>query len=471
MEETMTPNPQTKENKMGYAPMLKLILTMSLPAMFSMLVQALYNVVDSIFVSYISETDVEITAVGLAFPIQMLLIAVGVGTGIGINSLISRRLGQHDKEEADSAATHGIFLGIASWLVFALLGLFFSGVFANSFTSDAKIAGMCADYLRIVTICSFGLFIELNLEKTLQATGNMIFPMLFQLVGAVTNIILDPIFIFGFGMGVAGAAAATVIGQILSMIFALIVIFAKEHAVHISFKGFRLRWQTIRNIYAVGIPSIIMQSIGAVLVMGLNWILSSFSDTATAVLTIYYKLQSFVFMPVFGLTHGVMPIMGYNFGAGNKKRLLSALKIGSAIAIGIMFVGTVLFWVIPGQLLDIFNASDELKKIGIQALRVISLSFVFAALGIIFSSLFQALGMGMKSLFISVLRQLVVILPVAYLLSKIGLMEIWYAFPIAECVSLAASIFILYRLYHDKLKFLQPYTADRKAEALHEQGE
>ncbi len=449
---------QLQENKMGHAPILKLILSMSLPAMFSMLVQALYNVVDSVFVSQISVGDAELTAVSIAFPIQMLLTAFGVGTGIGLNSLVSRRLGEQDAEAADSAATHGILLGILNWLIFAVFGIAFIEMLMPLFTNNAEIAEMSIDYLHIVTIFSFGTFIEINLEKTLQATGNMIFPMLFQLSGAITNIILDPIFIFGwFGlkpMGVTGAAIATVLGQIVSMIFAVIVIFTREHAVHITFKGFRLSWRTIKDIYAVGIPSIIMQSIGSVLIMGLNSILKGFSDTATAVLGVYYKLQSFVFMPVFGLTHGVLPIMGYNFGARNRKRLLDALRIGNIIAIGIMAAGTLLFWVIPKQLLLIFNASEQMLKIGEPALRIISLCFIFAALGIMFSTLFQAIGMGAKSLFISVLRQLVVILPVAWLLSKLGLGYVWYAFPIAEVVSLIASICIYKRIYNKHLQYI-----------------
>ena len=459
---------QSQENKMGHAPMLKLIMSMSLPAMFSMLVQALYNVVDSVFVSQISTGDAELTAVSIAFPIQMLLIAFGVGTGIGLNSLVSRRLGEQDFKAANSAATHGILLGILNWVIFAVFGIAFSRLLMPLFTNNAAIAEMSINYLHIVTVFSFGVFIEINLEKTLQATGNMIFPMLFQLSGAIINIIFDPIFIFGwFGlpaMGVTGAAIATVMGQIISMIFAIVVVFTREHAVHITFKGFRLSWRTIKDIYAVGIPSIIMQSIGSLLIMGLNGILKGFSDTATAVLGVYYKLQSFVFMPVFGLTHGVLPIMGYNFGSRNKKRLLDALKIGSIIAFGIMLAGTVLFWLIPGRLLQIFNASEEMLRIGIPALRIISLCFVFAALGIMFSTLFQAIGMGAKSLFISVLRQLVVILPVAWALSKVGLGYVWYAFPIAEVVSLTASIYIFKMLYDKRLQYIQQEDTKNAAE-------
>ena len=445
---------QRVENKMGTEPVLKLIATMSLPAMFSMLVQALYNVVDSYFVSQISENA--LTAVSLAFPVQNFLIAVGVGTGVGINSLVSRRLGEQRKDEADSAATHGILLGIFNWVIFALFGLFFSRIFFNSFTGIQEIIDMGVQYMSIVCIFSFGVFVEVNLEKTLQATGNMIFPMLFQLTGAVTNIILDPIFIFGLlgvpAMGVAGAAVATVIGQVLAMIFSLIIIFVKKHEVEITFRGFKFEWSAVKNIYAVGFPSIIMQSIGSIMVMGLNAILIAFTETAVAVFGIYFKLQSFVFMPVFGLTQGVMPIIGYNFGARKKERLLTTIKYGCIIALIIMAVGTAIFWAFPSQLLSIFNASGRMLEIGIPALKLISLCFVPAALGIMFSTVFQAVGKGFYSLFVSLLRQIGVLLPAAYLFSKINLNSVWYAFPFAEVFSLVASVWIFARLYRKTLK-------------------
>lgn len=434
--------------------MLGLILSMSLPAMFSMLVQALYNVVDSYFVAKLSENA--LTAVSLVFPIQNLLIAVGVGTAVGINSLISRRLGEGRREEADRAAAHGIILGLLNWVLFALFGLFCSRLFIGAFTNTAEVVEMGTQYMSIVCIFSIGIFVEVNIEKTLQATGNMIYPMVFQLIGAVTNIVLDPIFIFGmFGMpkmGVAGAAVATVAGQILAMIVAAVVIFLKEHEVTISFRGFRVNWNTVRNIYAVGFPAIIMQSIGSVMVMGMNAILIAFTETAVAFFGVYFKLQSFVFMPVFGLTQGVMPIMGYNYGARKKARLMSALKIGSVIALVIMACGMALFWAIPDGLLTIFNASEQMLAIGVPALRTISLCFLPAALGILFSTLFQAVGHGVSSLIISVLRQLVILLPAAFLLAQIGLQPIWYAFPIAEGFSLLASILLFVRMYRKTIK-------------------
>lgn len=447
---------EIRENKMGNTPMLKLIVSMSLPAMFSMLVQSLYNIVDSAFVAQLGEGA--LTAVSLAFPIQMLIISVAVGTGIGINSLVSRRLGEKNQEEANSAATHGILLGLFSGIVVAILGLLFTRFFFECFTNDKTMIDMGYSYIIIITTLSFGSFVQINIEKTLQATGNMIYPMIFQLVGAMTNIILDPIMIFGlFGfpkLGVSGAAIATVIGQIFAMLLSLYVVFKKSHDVHITFKGFKLNFKTIKNIYAVGFPSMVMQSIGSVLIVGLNSILITFSDAAVSVLGIYYKLQSFIFMPVFGLTQGVMPIMGYNYGAKNKHRLLSALKIGSVIAILIMLIGTILFMSIPDKLLMIFNASEQMLEIGVKALRTISLCFVPAAIGIMFSTLFQAIGQGHKSLYISILRQLVIILPAAYLLSKIGLYYVWYSFPIAEVFSLMVSVIFLSMIYKKTIKNL-----------------
>ena len=444
---------------MGVAPMFPLILSMAVPAMFSMLVQALYNVVDSIFVAQYDKVNA-LAAVSLAFPVQTLMIAVAVGTGVGLNSLISRRLGEGRREQASMAATHGIFLGLCSWAVFAILGAFFTRPFFEMFSQNATLVEMASDYTRIVTIFSIGVFVEVNLEKTLQATGDMIHPMFFLLTGAITNIILDPIFIFGYfglpAMGVTGAAIATVIGQIFSMIFAIYVIFCKEHEVKVELRGFRPQWRTIRDIYIVGIPSIVMQSIGSLLTACLNMILIQFTETAVSVLGVYFKLQSFIFMPVFGLNNGVMPVMGYSYGSRNKERLLGALKVGVSIAAVIMAVGTVIFWSIPDRLLMIFNASDEMLAIGVPALRIISICFVPAAVGIMFSTLFQAVGMGGRSLLVSVLRQLVVILPVAMWMSRYGVTYVWTAFPIAETVSLVVSVGLGVQLYHAHIKDLKP---------------
>lgn len=448
-----------KQNKMGTAPMLPLLLSMSLPAMFSMLVQALYNVVDSYFISQVSEKG--LAAISLAFPIQNLLIAFAVGTAVGVTSLISRRLGQGRRKEADSAAVHGIILGFITSLVFAIYGAFFTTPFFQMFETDSEIVHMGDQYISICCIFSFGIFIEVSLEKILQATGNMMWPMVFQLVGAVTNIILDPILIFGmFGMpamGVTGAAVATVIGQIVAMIVSICVIVFRKHEVHISLKGFRPDMKTIKDIYKVGLPGIVMQSIGTVMTMALNGILSSFSTAAYTVFGLYFKLQSFVFMPVFGLNQGLMPVMGYNYGARNKKRLLSALKTGIMIALVIMIAGTALFLIFPKGLLGIFSASQELLDIGVPALRIICSCFIFAALGIVGSTLFQSVGRGVYSLIVSLMRQLVVLVPAAWLLARFTgqVTAVWWAFPIAEVFSLAVTVILFLRLYKSELSHLE----------------
>lgn len=446
-------------NKMGTMPMLRLILNMSLPAMFSMLILSLYNVVDSIFVSQLGENA--LTSVSLAYPVQMLLISFAVGTGVGINSLISRKLGEKSYEEAHKAASHGIVLSMITYVIFALAGVFLSESFikmcSTSDTSPAVISD-AVKYLSIVMIFSFGSFYEVSIEKAIQATGNMFYPMIFQLMGAVINIILDPIFIFGyFGipkMGVAGAAIATVAGQIISAVFAMYISKVKTFHVDFSLKKFKFNLKTVKNIYQVGVPAIIMQSIGSVLITFLNIILMPLSSTAVAVLGVYFKLQSFVFMPVFGLTQGLMPIMGYNFGAKNRKRLVTSIKEGVIIAAIIMALGTFLFMIIPRQLLMIFNASENMLKIGIPALRIISFNFIPAAIGIVTSTAFQAMGKGTYSLIVSVLRQLVIILPVAKFLSSFGVNATWLAFPIAEIVSLFVSIGLFINIYKKQIKTL-----------------
>lgn len=439
-----------EKNKLGVMPVGKLLISMSLPAMFSMFIQAMYNIVDSIYVAQIGEQA--LTAVSLAFPVQNFIIAMAVGTGVGLNSLISRRLGEQRVDQAEKAANHGIVISILEWCIFLVFGLFFTPMFFSAFTNDPVIHSMGVDYTSIVCIFAFGMFVEIAIEKTLQATGNMIYPMLMQLTGAISNIILDPIFIFGLlgvpKMGVKGAAVATVIGQILSMLLAVALVLMKKCSLHINLKGFRFEKTIVKDIFAVGFPSIIMQSIGSVMTMGLNNILMIFSSSAVAVLGVYFKLQSFVFMPVFGLGQGAMPIMGYNYGARNKQRLVHTLKLSAYISLGIMAVGTLIFQVFPEQLLLMFQATGDMLAIGISALRTISLCFLFAALGITFSNFFQAVGHGGKSLLISVLRQLVVLLPVAWVLAHYTTLHlVWLAFPIAECVSFVASLVLLAVVY------------------------
>ena len=453
---------EIRENKMGTKPMLPLVLTMSLPAMFSMMIQALYNVVDSIFVAQYHPDALQ--AVSLAYPLQLILISFGVGTAVGVNSLIARRLGAKNYKEANAAATTGLFLAVVNWVFFLLLGLFAARPFISLFTKDQTVIGYGATYLNIVLCVSFGMLVSTMGEKILQSTGNMIFPMLTQLLGAVINIILDPLLIFGVGffprMGVAGAAIATVIAQHCSMLFILLVLFLRKHEVKISFKGFRLQAMVLKNIYAVGFPAIIMQSIGSVMVSGINLIISVADITAAYAAAyinafgIYFKLQSFVFMPVFGLNQGVSPIIGYNYGARNKKRMYSAFNLGVVIAAGIMALGTLLFHVAPEWLLSLFEsdaaadmaANARLAEVGVPMLRIISLSFMFAACGIMFGTLFQAIGKGMYSMVMSVCRQLVVLLPVAFILSKVNMVVMWYAFPIAEVVCLLIAIGFFIRL-------------------------
>ena len=439
------------ENKMGYMPVSKLLISMSLPIMISMLVQALYNIVDSIFVAQLGEDA--LTAVSLAFPIQSIMISVAVGTAVGLNSLISRKLGQKRKEEANLAASHGVLLGILSYFVFALFGIFGSRIYFEAFSNNSVVIDMGVQYISICTIFSFGIFLQIIGERIMQSAGITIYNMITQLVGAITNIILDPILIFGlFGMpklGIAGAAWATVIGQILAMVISYSFNHFKNHEVRLVIKGFTLDSYLIGEIYRVGLPSIVMQSIGSVMVMGLNMIIAE-SQAAISVLGVYFKLNSFVFMPVFGLTNGLIPICAYNFGAKKKERILLAVKDALIYAAIILTLGMCIFLAIPDKLLMMFNASSEMLRIGVPALRFISLSFPLAAVGIVLSSLYQALGEGIYSLIMSACRQLVVLLPVAYILHKfLGLTMIWAAFAIAEVVSLFICLYF-YKLCYKK---------------------
>lgn len=452
-------NEKKELNKMGTMPVGKLMRNMSLPAMFSMIISALYNIVDSIFVGRIGDGETALAAVTLIFPIQMLLIAVGVGTGVGLNSLISRRLGEKNFKEANLAANHGIFLAFISWSIFVIFGLFFSEIFVRAFTDDPEIIANATIFSMIVNIFSLFLLIQINTEKVLQATGNMVLPMIAALTGATINIILNPILIFGlFGaprLGVAGSATASVIGQFIGMSIVLFFVLTKSHEVKISLKGFRVDLKTLKNIYSVGFPAIIMQSIGSVMLVGFNAILISFSDAAVAVLGIYFRLQSIIFMPVFGLSQGSMPIFGYNYGARNKQRLIQAFKIALKTAICIMAAGLLLFQLFPVPLLKMFNATPEMIHIGVAALRMISTCFIFAAIGIISSTMFQATGHGTLSLYVSLLRQIILILPLAWILAKFaGVYYVWLAFPMAEFFSLAASLFFLKHIYNKEIKCL-----------------
>ena len=445
-----------QENKMGTKPILPLLISMAVPAMFSMLVMALYNIVDSVFVSQLGTNG--LTAVSVAFPIQMLMTAVSVGTSVGVNSLIARRLGEGRTEDASSAALHGLALASMAWLVFVIFGVFGTKTFVNIYTNNAEVATYAIQYISIVVIFSLGSLLQIMIEKILQSTGAMTDAMIVQLVGAIANIILDPIMIFGLlgfpAMGVAGAAIATVIGQFLGCAVGFVMLFTRVKALHITFKGFKLNSRIIANIYEVGLPAIVMQAIGSVMIMGLNLILAAFSDTAVAVLGVYYKLQSFVFMPVFGLNQGLMPIMGFNYGARNNHRIYEALRYGLIAAITIMVAGCLAFNFIPDVLLGMFNPDAEMLSIGVVALSYISLSFPLAAVSIIISTVFQAIGKGKYSLYISLLRQLVLILPIAYVMSLSGLNGVWLAFPMAEVIAFFISVFLYRRVKKNILEKL-----------------
>lgn len=439
-----------EENKMGIMPVTKLIISMSLPIMVSMLVQALYNIVDSIFVARVSEHA--LTAVSMAFPIQNLMIAVGTGTGVGINALLARNLGAKDYKKVNKIAENAVFLAGVSYLLFLLIGWFGSEAFFRSQTDIEEIIVSGTQYIKICCCFSFGIFVQLFFERMLQATGRTFYSMITQGFGAVINIILDPILIFGwFGLpalGVAGAAYATVIGQIAAGILGVVLNHKVNKEIQIHLKHFRPDFKMIKQIYGIGIPSIIMASIGSVMNYGMNRILLGFTSTAAAVFGVYFKLQSFIFMPVFGLNNGVIPVIAYNYGAGNRERVVKAIKTSAIIALMIMAVGVLIFQTIPETLLTMFDASETMIHIGVPALRIISLSFLFAAVGIACSSAFQALGYAVYSMVMSIVRQLVVLLPVAFLLSKLGDVRlVWYSFPIAETVAIIVCAFFMKHVY------------------------
>ena len=438
-----------EENKMGVMPVNKLIISMSLPIMISMLVQALYNIVDSIFVARVSEDA--LTAVSMAFPIQNLMIAVGAGTGVGVNALLSRSLGEKNYERVNKIAENAVLLLALSYLAFLVVGLFFVEPFYRSQTDIESIITYGKEYLTICCCLSFGVFLQITFERLLQATGRTIYTMITQGTGAIINIIMDPILIFGlFGfprMGVAGAAAATVIGQIIAGIMGIVINHKRNPEVRIQMKGFRPDGEVIGQIYGIGVPSIIMQAIGSVMTYGMNRILISFTSTATAVFGVYFKLQSFVFMPVFGMNNGVIPIIAYNYGAGKRERVIKTIKSSICYIVAIMLIGLLAFQVFPERLLQMFDASESMLAIGIPALRTISLSFIFAGFCIACGSVFQALGYSVYSMFNSVARQLVVLLPAAYILAQFGNVNlVWWAIPIAELMSLAMTIVFMIRI-------------------------
>lgn len=449
-----------RENKMGTMPVGRLLFSMSLPMVLSMLIQALYNVVDSIFVAQLSENA--LTAVSLAFPFQNLMIAAAVGTSVGVNALLSRSLGEKNLDAANRAAENGVFLAVVTCLVFMTLGtLLVRPFFTLQTTSDAasaEIVEMGVTYMSICTLLSCGIFLEIMLERLLQSTGRTFYTMITQGIGAVINIALDPILIFGLlgfpKMGVAGAAAATVAGQIVAAGLALMFNLMFNHDISPDFRHFRPNGVIIAQIYKVGLPSIVMNSIGSVMTFGLNKILYAFSSTATAVLGIYFKFQSFVFMPIFGLNNGMVPIVAYNYGARKRKRLMDTVRLSIFTAVGIMLIGLVVIQFLAPQILLLFNASEDMLGIGVPALKTVSLSFIFAGFSVIASSTFQALGNGLLSMLVSIIRQLVVLLPAAWLLSLSGNVNlVWWAFPIAEVIAVCLCTCFLRHTY---LTVIQP---------------
>ena len=435
-----------KENKMGTMEVRRLILTMSLPIMISMLVQALYNIVGSMFVARVSEAA--LAAVSLCYPIQMIMVAVACGTGVGINALLSRYLGEKKREKASQVAMHGLFCAICNWLVFAVIGLFFSEAFLRLFSDDVQIIMMGISYMQICTICSFGVFVQITYERIMQSTGNTIYNMVIQGVGALINIILDPIFIFGLGpvpaLGTAGAAIATVIGQIVAMFLGIIITQKKVREIQLSVRGFHLDGMIMKAMYRIAIPAILMQSIMSFMTVMMNMILAPFSEMAVSVFSIYYKLQQFVFMAVLGMNNALIPILSYNYGAHQMERIREGIRFALWMSCVIMAIGTVVFQLFPTQLLYLFDAKETLLSIGIPALRTISVSFVFAGISMVLCSVFQALGSPNHSLLVTLLRQMVILLPLAYgFSSAFGLDMCWWSFPITEVLCALLSLYLL----------------------------
>lgn len=477
---------ETGENKMGSMPVNKLLISMAIPMVASMLVQALYNIVDSLFVARISETQNELTAISLAFAAQNFMIAVASGTGVGINALLSKSLGEGDKKGANKIATNGVFLAICSYILFLVLGFTCMKMYMGWMTDVPSVIDFGVDYLSVCYIFSFGLFGQIVMERLMISTGKTHLAMITQGIGAIINIILDPIFIFpdgigellpeafgldfGFGLGITGAAIATVIGQIVAFIVAIFLNARYNREISLEIKGFKPDGKIIGKIYAIGVPSIVMASIGSVMNVLFNKILNSFTEVVTSVdqtvgqlaqnaFGVYFKLQSFIFMPVFGLNNGIVPIVAYNYGARKRKRMIGTVKLGIIYAVSYMAIGLLIFQLFPETLLGFFNITDPAAlEVAIPCLRRISLSFVFAGFCIIGGSVFQALGKSIYSMFVSIARQLVVLVPVAFLLSRLGnAADVWWAFPIAEIMSVIVSVIFFIIVYK---KIIAPIPAE-----------
>lgn len=456
------------ENKMGTMRVNRLLISMALPMVASMLVQALYNIVDSLYVAQISATQYEFTAISLAFAAQNFLIAVATGTGVGINALLSKSLGEKDFKTANKIGANGVFLAICSYIAAVLLGFTCMGIYMSWMTDNTAVISFGKQYLSICYIFSFGLFGQIVMERLMISTGKTHLAMLTQGMGAIVNIILDPIFIFkdgvgqilpdswgldfGFGLGIAGAAIATVIGQICACVFAIFLNAKYNKEIHLSFRGFKPSGTIVGRIYAIGIPSIVMASIGSVMNVLFNSILNTFGpvlgDFGQKAFGAYFKIQSFIFMPIFGLNNGIVPIVAYNYGAQKKRRMLSAVKLGIIYAVGYMALGLLAFQLIPHILVGFFLTAPAAVAVAIPCMRIISISFVFAGFCIIIGSVFQALGKSIYSMFVSIARQLIVLIPVAFILSKFNNIDlVWWSFPIAEIMSVIVSTVFLIRIY------------------------
>ena len=446
-----------KENKMGVMPVRKLLISMSLPMVASMFVQAMYNLIDSIFVAQIDQDA--LTAVNMAFPMQSLMIAFQTGLGVGMNAQVSRLLGEKKPKEAGQAAIHGLMLTLVNYLLFLIVGLTLTHTFYTLQSKSAAVIEYGCEYLSVICLFSFGLFFQICFERFLQATGKTVYAMIMQGVGAFINIFLDPVFIFGIdslgipAMGVRGAAIATVIGQCIACTLGGILHFAKNHELKLDFKSFKLNGHTVGTIYAVGIPSILMSALVSVMTYLMNVILKGYEEVAATVFGVYFKLQSFVVMPVFGMNNGIVPIIAYNYGAGKGERIVKTIKLGVTYAVGVMLVGLALFQLLPSFFLGFFNPDEDMLRVGIPALRTLSISFVFAGASVVMTSSFQALGNGVWSLFVFIVRLLVPTLPLAWLLGKLGgISALWFALPICDLLGVILASILMCKMYRKTIK-------------------
>lgn len=442
-----------KRNPMGYKPIFPLLISMAFPPMISMLIQSLYNIIDSIFVAQLGENA--LTAISLIYPLQNLSLALSCGIGIAMNAFIARYLGANNDKDASYVATQGIVMSLLHSLIFVVIGLFFIQPFISLFTSQQQVIEYGVQYGFIVITFTFGSFIHLAVEKMFQACGNMIIPMIMQIVGAIVNIILDPILIFGYfglpALGVRGAAIATIIGQFVACILSIYLFKKYNKHIHVSFRHFKLDFQVFKNLYSVAIPSGLMMCLPSVLVSILNGILTIVSQTAVAFFGIYFKLQTFIYMPANGVVQGLRPIMSYNYGANQKERMNQTLKAAGLSISLILAIGTLIFCGFPQQILSLFNANEAMLTIGVSGLRILSLAFILSSFGILMSGVFESLGKGKLSLIISLLRQFLITVPLSLLLiSPLGLFGVWITFPLSELIASFISI-ILYKKIYQKI--------------------